>query len=813
MAALSGATSKNLKFYSLMKTTFFNRCLLAALLALSALSTRAAEEQDLIAVLRSNAPVPAKCAACQRLRYAGTLESVPALAALLGEDRASHAARYALEGMPYPEAGAALRQALEKTSGLIKAGLADSAGWRRDTAAVPVLLTMLAGQDPVLAGSAAAALGRIGGAEAIAGLTAARNTAAGALQTTVIEALLQCAEQLLAAGDALGAAGVYRGLESSKLPAAVQAAAWRGGVMADELGRAKRVVQGLLSDEPMIRATAVKVARELNDMRALKACMGVWEKLSEEAQLAVLAAHVGLGPEARTAVRVALKSDKPAVRVAALEAMAGLGDVSVLSALAQAAASGSVAERETARDTLARFAGAGAREAILVKVNTAAAPEKAAFLRALGDRGDTKSADVLLKSAGSDSAVVRAAALESLKRLALPETVTPLLELAAKAASDEAREPALQALYAVCQASADKEAAARGVLTALQALPAAERRAVLPVLAELAVPAALEAALAATRDADPAMVRAGVGVLSAWPSAAAAPRLMELAGSATDPSLQVLALRGAIDTAGQEPDLTRRLASLKQILAAARRPDEKKLALGQIGQIPTPAALELVMGELANPALAGEAALAAVAIAEKCAASDPKLAASVAARILAECKTEAVVKRAWALRGKIKASGPFLKDWLISGPYSQPGATGAQGVFDIVFPPEKPGADVRWKPAPRGDMIEMLGLFPNAASCAAYLKTIVIAPEACDAAFLAGSDDGLKVWLNGAVVLSQNVDRGAVADQDMAPIKLKKGPNELLMKVTQGGGGWAVCARIVGTDGIPITGLKSQVPK
>jgi len=77
---------------------------LAALLVLAASSVRADEEQDLIAVLRSTAGAPGKCTACQRLRVVGTVKSVPALAALLGEQRTSHAARYALEGLPFPEA-------------------------------------------------------------------------------------------------------------------------------------------------------------------------------------------------------------------------------------------------------------------------------------------------------------------------------------------------------------------------------------------------------------------------------------------------------------------------------------------------------------------------------------------------------------------------------------------------------------------------------------------------------------------------------------------------------------------------------------
>jgi hypothetical protein len=48
----------------------------------------------------------------------------------------------------------------------------------------------------------------------------------------------------------------------------------------------------------------------------------------------------------------------------------------------------------------------------------------------------------------------------------------------------------------------------------------------------------------------------------------------------------------------------------------------------------------------------------------------------------------------------------------------------------------------------------------------------------------------------------------AVLDAD-----LKRGANELRLKVTQGGGGWAAWARIVGTDGLAIAGLKAQAER
>jgi hypothetical protein len=71
-----------------------------------------------------------------------------------------------------------------------------------------------------------------------------------------------------------------------------------------------------------------------------------------------------------------------------------------------------------------------------------------------------------------------------------------------------------------------------------------------------------------------------------------------------------------------------------------------------------------------------------------------------------------------------------------------------------------------------------------------------------------GSDDGIKAWLNGKVVHTNNVDRGCVVDQDTAGVRLAQGTNVLMFKITQGGGGWAAAARLADNDGKPISGLQ-----
>ncbi|MCX6905218.1 MAG: VCBS repeat-containing protein, partial [Verrucomicrobia bacterium] len=333
-----------------------------------------------------------------------------------------------------------------------------------------------------------------------------------------------------------------------------------------------------------------------------------------------------------------------------------------------------------------------------------------------------------------------------------------------------------------------------------------------PLLAELGTSDALTAAQAATRDNDPELAKDAVRVLAQWPNAAPAPYLLELARTSTDSTLHTLALRGCIEVAGQEPDLTKRFAMLQQAGASAKSADEKKQVLGQLGQVATPEALEVVLKDLADPGLVNEAALAAVSIAEKLAPSNPQLADEAAAKVLVQVKQGEVAKRAWAMRIKPSSAASFIRDWVVCDPYRQAGATGAEAVFNIPFGPEKAGEKVQWKTVPGADHVNFMALFGAQSSCVAYLRAQIIAAADCSGALLMGSDDGIKAWLNGEVVHSNNVDRGQVVDQDTAPIKLKKGTNDLMLKITQGGGGWSACARFVGTDGKPIPGLLVQRP-
>ena len=83
----------------------------------------------------------------------------------------------------------------------------------------------------------------------------------------------------------------------------------------------------------------------------------------------------------------------------------------------------------------------------------------------------------------------------------------------------------------------------------------------------------------------------------------------------------------------------------------------------------------------------------------------------------------------------------------------------------------------------------------------AYLRTAVWSDSDRDMLLELGSDDGLKVWWNGQVVLAHNTARAAAPGQEKIKIGVKKGWNRLMLKVTQNIMGWGACARIANPDG------------
>jgi len=109
--------------------------------SVSALNAETADEirAKALAVLKSDAPFEQKSTACRDLVRVGNKDCVPVLAGMLGDEKMSHMARYALEPMQGKAVDEALRAALDKLNGKLLSGVIGSIGARRDSGAVELL--------------------------------------------------------------------------------------------------------------------------------------------------------------------------------------------------------------------------------------------------------------------------------------------------------------------------------------------------------------------------------------------------------------------------------------------------------------------------------------------------------------------------------------------------------------------------------------------------------------------------------------------------------------------------------------------------
>jgi len=82
--------------------------------------------------------------------------------------------------------------------------------------------------------------------------------------------------------------------------------------------------------------------------------------------------------------------------------------------------------------------------------------------------------------------------------------------------------------------------------------------------------------------------------------------------------------------------------------------------------------------------------------------------------------------------------------------------------------------------------------------CVAYLKTNVWIEESQKLLFELESDDGFKLWVNSELVHQKNIMRGHNQGEDIIEVNIVAGWNTILIKVTQGTGGWG--ASLVLTD-------------
>jgi HEAT repeat protein len=775
-------------------------------------------EPQALDVLKSAAPAAAKEAACLRLKQIGTAQSVPALKALIADESLAQWAVDALQTMPAREAGEALVQALPETSGKAKALVIFAFGTRRETAAIQPLTKLVSDPDAIVAVATAKALGKIGDAISIAALRAAKPGAPGNVRTAINDALLACAERLLDAGDATTAAAVYGSLRVAAEADQVRTAAFRGAVLCAANHKGSLLLEALIAGVPAEQAMAIQLARELPDSEVTSTLAGSLARTGPLVQVALLEALSQRNdPAAAKEIATLTRASEASVRSAVIKALGQLGDASHVGLLAELAATAAPAERSEARLALVTLHRGQVLEAILTEIHKAPGETRIELTQTLARRMDRGAVPQLLRLASESDAKLGIAAIQALEKLADDSHMSPLLGLITGATDDARRAAAVSAFAAVGARGRHAAEFSSGALKSLAGATPEIRCALLEGAGSLGGPGVLDALRAALKDPDANVRVTALRTMAENSGDEARPDLLKLAQESPAEPDRALALRGywrLVEAMNERPQVDRFVA-VRAGLAATKSAADQKLGLARLAELRGEQALELAQRYRRDPAVRPEAEAAILQIATRLDATQLATAEATLRGLAAGAENQRVRSEAGAFVTKLEAQAGYIAPWLVSGPYRQPGKE-AQQLFDIAFAPESQGAgEAKWRPLNSATSLTnywFADLAPVVGGnhCVVYLETRVFCPKEQPVALEIGSDDGAKLWINGALVHANNAVRGFTAGEDKAKGALKEGWNEFLVKITQHTAGCAAAVRVRDADGKLIPGLRVE---
>ncbi len=778
---------------------------------------RASLARALASVLETAASVEAKQFVCRQLAIIGTAEQVPILERLLTDDALSDMARYALAPVPDAAAGRALRNALARATGKARIGLINSLAHRLDLEAVPLLAPLLQAEDTESAKSAAAALGKIGGRDSARLLTNALKQAAPETRVDIADACLACAERLRAMGEPAAAAAIYQPLYAAQEPSWIRSAALRGLVTTGGDG-VQLATAALRDTDPIIVRAAIGCIQSIPGADATRQFAAELPNLPTGAQAVLINALSERGDAAAyPAVEKAVASTDPAVRRAAIRALGIMGDRSTVALLVRIASTIGP-ERAAALDSLRTLRSDGVDTALTAELESAASEARVRLIGVLADRQADGAVPTLVRLLENSDQATSVAAAKALGQIAGPSALPQLLKTLAATPSEALREASETAAVAVARRIAPPAEPSGPVLEALRKEPSpVAQGSLLRVLAGIGTPEGLPVVLDALKDRDVTVRDSAVRALADWPAPAALQPLRGVFEMAESPTHRALALRGVVrlaEPAGSQDAAAEALGVYEQIMPRLRGPEEVQLALSGLAGLNDRRALDLIAPHLDSPATKEEAAAASAKVAALLAGSDPEAARQASERVLKVSTLPAIRKQASDILQELQKSEDFILHWQLAGPFTQQGKSGMD-LFDVAFPPEQGEASVEWRrvsaPAAGSQpaIVDLMGPL-GGSQRVAYLRTRIHSSQKQPARLELGSDDGIKAWLNGAVVHANKVDRGLAPGQDTAPVTLNEGWNVLLLKITQGDGGWAACARLRKPDGSKLTGVQFE---
>lgn len=567
---------------------------------------RSAFAKEAIKFLADSNPQATRVWLVRMLGLFGGEESVPALAKLLAaaDPELRDAARRALQAIASPKAGEALRAALTSAQDpIVVRGLLDALAFRRDASDVDLIAKRLHGAEPAVASAAALALGKIGDPKAVAALVAAGDRATAGLRHDIANAILNA--------EAADAAALMP-LVASEDPT-LRATALARLAKVSPSSALPKLSEAMRAENPTVVAATLRVAADSRDTMLVKTVIEALPRLRPglQAIAATVLAESGV-KEASGAVAQLLRSPVQATRLDAIAALGKIGGADAVPPLLDRLANAPEDEERAAERAISVISDASVDEHLIKAAKGGSGPSAAAAIRALAARNPNGAAAIIIDLAKSQDTAVQMAALDGLKQAGGSHEFTPILEMVIATQDAGVRSKAISAAGAIASRASDREGVVAALRRIMGTAPPELRAAIVPLLAAAPCPSALQTAVAAFADADGDVRDAAMRALSGWPDFSAADSLLKIArGTPVESKHYVLAMRGIAKLLGlNSAPVGQRIKVAREAIAAAKRPDEKKIIIAALPGLKANEAQSLLKELSSDPAVGAEASAA-----------------------------------------------------------------------------------------------------------------------------------------------------------------------------------------------------------
>jgi HEAT repeat protein len=557
-------------------------------------SHKAMVEKALLAELKAGHSKAVKGFLMEQFELIGSNQSVPVLQSFIGDEVLTESALHALRAIDTPQAQQAVAEAIGTTEGENRAAVIKTLGDMEATNAAEDLLPYASSSDWPTQKAALYALAQTGDPAAAEPLAAAVDDMPSQEKTLAQSYYLQLAHRMQETGNMQQSTSVSRDILSGDYEPHAKSAALSILYKSEGEATLEELLEAAAGSDERLRFTALSILKKQPQLDVPESWLNQFDSYPPEAQAHIIA-MLGPGRASVSMLMPYVKSSDPAVRSAAIGAVATMGGdearSGLMDALLQALDGQTIAALQKA---MLQLPGERLISEAAQALPSASPAARAALIEILAERRANGQLDLVINQLDGADSKTRMAVYQSLRDLAAPGDLPQLIALLPRTQNGDERSAIQDAVVSV-SGDMPGEKQAGPVVEAINASPQKQKPYLLEMLPGLGGRQALDAAVKGANSSDEAVRQAAIEALAQWPDASALSPLKQVLKEASSPDERKAILSGYVRLVGPSKYTAEdKIGFLRDAMAQASSPEEKTIIIDGFSAIDSPEALGTV---------------------------------------------------------------------------------------------------------------------------------------------------------------------------------------------------------------------------